>query len=266
MLAVVGYFHRNFAYRLQGPSNARSDDLRAFMKQQEGHCTLFATAATLIFRQLGIPARVVGGYLSTDRHPVTGEWVVRARDGHAWCEAWDAVAGGWRRIEATTSGGLPVGLPPPGKLRAWLEACSIGIRNVIDWARELNVLAWLAEAGAMTFMVIEDVLRTTPGKLAAAFLIAAGFALAWWRRRRIAPGAEDLLRIELEQSMKRLAAKRFPQRDQRRVAETWTEWLNRTVDATNQREAQELVDDYHHHRFTPHPDPTKIRAWISAAR
>src|SRR5690606_9212094 len=52
---------------------------------KEGHCELFATAAALLFRELGMPSRVVAGF----RVYPTGE-VLTARntDAHAWVEVW----------------------------------------------------------------------------------------------------------------------------------------------------------------------------------
>ena len=69
---------------------------------KRGYCIHFATAATLLLRMQGVPARFVTGYLITER-PVgnDGKIEVTGNDGHAWCEYLDQDAGLWRILEAT---------------------------------------------------------------------------------------------------------------------------------------------------------------------
>ena len=58
--------------------------LATFFATRKGDCQLFATAAAMMLRARGIPARYVAGYyLDTPR---TGENLVRAWDAHAWAE------------------------------------------------------------------------------------------------------------------------------------------------------------------------------------
>lgn len=65
-----------------------------------GYCVHFATAATVLLRAAGIPARYVTGYMVTTNAGETT--VVREEDAHAWAEYW--VRGiGWIVLEATPS-------------------------------------------------------------------------------------------------------------------------------------------------------------------
>lgn len=62
--AVQEYFVANIPYTLKpGATPKREDFINYFLtKNRKGYCAHFASAATLIFRQMGMPARYVEGY------------------------------------------------------------------------------------------------------------------------------------------------------------------------------------------------------------
>lgn len=62
--AVRQYFEENIPYTLKpGATPRRADFINYFLeKNKKGYCAHFASAATLIFREMGIPARYVEGY------------------------------------------------------------------------------------------------------------------------------------------------------------------------------------------------------------
>ena len=67
---------------------------------KEGVCRHYATAATLLYRALGIPARYTVGFM-TD--VTAGETTaVKGADAHAWVEVYEA-GFGWRYVEVTGS-------------------------------------------------------------------------------------------------------------------------------------------------------------------
>lgn len=79
---------------------AYSDFARWFLEESEtGYCVHFATAATVLLRAAGIPARYVTGYMTecTAGRTVT----VRADDAHAWVEYFEPLVGTWMILEAT---------------------------------------------------------------------------------------------------------------------------------------------------------------------
>ena len=80
-----------------------SDAVVSFLRDyKEGVCRHYASAATLMYRALGLPARYVIGY---SLETVKGEWVnVTADRAHAWVEVY--IKGfGWVTVEVTGSGG-----------------------------------------------------------------------------------------------------------------------------------------------------------------
>jgi transglutaminase-like putative cysteine protease len=68
-------------------------------RTKKGHCEYFATAATLLARTAGVPARYATGYAAIEYSALEGAWVIRTRHAHAWTRAW--VDGGWIDLDAT---------------------------------------------------------------------------------------------------------------------------------------------------------------------
>ena len=68
-------------------------------RTRAGHCEYFATAATLLARAAGVPARYATGFAAIEYSPLEGAWVVRTRHAHAWSRAW--VDGRWMDLDTT---------------------------------------------------------------------------------------------------------------------------------------------------------------------
>jgi len=69
------------------------------LRTRAGHCEYFATAATLLARAAGVPARYATGFAAIEYSPLEDAWVVRTRHAHAWSRAW--VDGHWQDLDAT---------------------------------------------------------------------------------------------------------------------------------------------------------------------
>ncbi|HOW65919.1 MAG TPA: transglutaminase domain-containing protein [Candidatus Paceibacterota bacterium] len=116
-------FQLEFSYELGAPSLSRLSPLEDFLfNQRSGHCERFASALALLLRMNGIPTRVILGYLPHGRNWISGWHDIRARDAHAWTEAWFPDRG-WVLFDGTPAATLS---EPP----AWL-----------DWLEELDS-AW----------------------------------------------------------------------------------------------------------------------------
>ncbi len=68
-----------------------------------GHCEYFASALAVMVRSLGLPARVVTGFVGGERNPITGQWVVRRMDAHSWVEV-GLPGRGWVLFDPTPQG------------------------------------------------------------------------------------------------------------------------------------------------------------------
>lgn len=104
IFAVSRFFATNFSYSLwqdQPPQNDTNTTplARFLLRTKSGHCEYFATATVLLLRELGIPARYAVGYYV---HEPSGHgYVVRLRDGHAWCLAWNGTKHSWENVDTT---------------------------------------------------------------------------------------------------------------------------------------------------------------------
>lgn len=82
-----------------------------------GHCEYFATAATLILRDAGIPTRYAVGFSVQELDLARKEAVLRGTHAHAWCRVWDADSGTWIDFDPTPPNWLAL---EPDR-RTWLQ-------------------------------------------------------------------------------------------------------------------------------------------------
>ncbi len=106
---VATYIQNAAAYNLAYDRNLDKEPnvALAFLgAYKEGVCRHFATAATLLYRALGIPARYTVGFMTDVTGGVTTP--VKGMDAHAWVEVYEE-GFGWRYVEVT---GFPAGDDP----------------------------------------------------------------------------------------------------------------------------------------------------------
>lgn len=92
-----------YVYTLSPPTLPQRDSIDAFwFDSRRGFCAHYAGAFVYAMRSVGIPARLVGGYLGGEVNPNGGYLVVRQFDAHGWAEVW--IAGeGWVRVDPTSA-------------------------------------------------------------------------------------------------------------------------------------------------------------------
>ncbi len=127
--AVKNYFQEEYPYTIKpGKTPGSEDFINYFLnKKKKGYCAHYASAAVLMFRYMGIPARYVEGY-AVDYYQVTmGELMPEANysyyhsgysaigdtavvevnvtdaDAHAWVEVYDKEKG-WYVVDVTPTG------------------------------------------------------------------------------------------------------------------------------------------------------------------
>ncbi|MCM1171734.1 MAG: transglutaminase-like domain-containing protein [Clostridium sp.] len=127
--AVINYYQENIPYTIRpGRTPDRKDFVNYFLTEnKKGYCAHYATAAVLMFRYMGIPARYVEGYAIDYVQMADGELVTGAEyadyydgyselgdtalirvsvtdaDAHAWVEVYTAEKG-WHVVDVTPSG------------------------------------------------------------------------------------------------------------------------------------------------------------------
>ena len=96
---------RNFTYDLKAGYGYGYQAMAKFLSARRGFCQHFAATMAMMGRELGIPSRVVVGFLQPER--VEGNsWVLTSDNVHAWPELYFAGVG-WVRFEPTPSVGAP---------------------------------------------------------------------------------------------------------------------------------------------------------------
>lgn len=129
-VAIERHLNRNFRYlaRAQEIGHAMSvDDF--LLRERRGHCEYFAAGQVALLNALGVPARIVGGFYGGTLNPLTGYFVVRREDAHAWVEAY--VRGRWTTFDPTPATMRP-GNTRTGLLRAYTAAISDSITYFWD--------------------------------------------------------------------------------------------------------------------------------------
>ena len=262
---IANYFARQFRYRADVKLRAKPDPLSDFMTRREGFCVHFASAAALMLRSRGIPARVVGGYVCGEWDAWLKRWVVREREAHAWTEAWDRDAGQWLVVEATPPDGRPEAYAEPGYLRHVLDLVMALWKRMIAALKTVNFLTVIAEWGALLFWAVGRLVWGFWGLL---LLVAGGIAAVWWRmraRRRLR-AREDRLRAALTEAMCRIARHAVPDRLRRREAECWDFWLARirpTLQPDAFAELHAQVEQYQQLRYRVRLDRAAAEAWLA---
>jgi hypothetical protein len=98
---TIEHLSTTCSYSLEVGAFRGPDPVAEFVfEKRRGYCEYFASAAALLLRLQGVPARYVVGFAVTPGNLEGDRYVVRESDAHAWAEAY--VAGrGWVEVEAT---------------------------------------------------------------------------------------------------------------------------------------------------------------------
>jgi protein-glutamine gamma-glutamyltransferase len=114
--AAVQAYLSKYTYTLQLPTRREKDPVAYFLfDRKAGHCEYFASSMAVLLREVGIPTRVVTGFRGGEWNDLTGNFIIRAKDAHAWVEVFfpglgwygfdptpgdsAAVVNGWTRMQ-----------------------------------------------------------------------------------------------------------------------------------------------------------------------
>lgn len=141
---VESYLRRTYPYTTELPQQESPDPVADFLfERKKGHCEYFASAMAVMLRTAGIPSRVATGFQSGAYNPVSGWWLVRARDAHSWVEAW-LPGRGWTTFDPTPPDPNP---PKPSifsRLQMYMDALQVFWQDWVlayDIDRQFSVVA-----------------------------------------------------------------------------------------------------------------------------
>ncbi|MBX3385425.1 MAG: DUF3488 domain-containing protein [Phycisphaeraceae bacterium] len=99
------YLRDGFDYTLDLPAPpGGKDPIVWFLREsRRGHCEYFASALATMLQSMGVPARLVTGYVAGEFNTLTNEYLVRESNAHAWVEVYVG-DGRWATYDATPVG------------------------------------------------------------------------------------------------------------------------------------------------------------------
>ncbi len=99
--AIERYLKEPLSYTLEMQSPRGREPIDFFLfERRKGHCEYFASAMTVLLREVGVPARNVNGFLGGEWNEYDDYIAVRAGDAHSWVEVYFSGAG-WVTFDPT---------------------------------------------------------------------------------------------------------------------------------------------------------------------
>lgn len=150
-----GFAYSTFRER---PVPAGDSALGDFLtRTRAGHCEYFATAATLLARAAGVPARYATGFAAIEYSALEDAWVVRTRHAHAWSRAW--VDGRWQDLDTTPPSW---GVEEANEAPAWQGLADLLRYAGFRWSQRSEFKigdSWYALLAALAVLLAWRVLR-----------------------------------------------------------------------------------------------------------
>jgi hypothetical protein len=103
-IKIEKYLRQNYTYSLSmsRPPEGISPIDDFLFNSKKGYCEHYATSMALMLRTVGIPSRVVTGFLGGEMNKYGRYLIVRQSNAHSWVEA--LIDGKWKRFDPTPPG------------------------------------------------------------------------------------------------------------------------------------------------------------------
>lgn len=236
-VAIQDHLSHNYQYSLDAPLAAQAHPLEEFLfVRKTGYCEHYATAMVMMLRSVGVPARLVTGFLATEWNEYGNYYVVRQQDAHAWVEV-HLPQSGWVMMDPTPADGdsLVETLPAWHRMQSMLDSARLrwnrffvqySAADQLAVVRDLqtggaSVRLWTLDSLAAFWRPLTAAFETgltylTGGDLASvgkfvALLLAGCIAAVWlvwarpwkWRRRSMGAAGDEQVIVQLYRRMLR---------------------------------------------------------------
>lgn len=206
-----------FTYTLKPPPlPAGADPVDFFLfESRSGYCEIYAASLGVLLRSVGIPSRVIGGFMGGEYDIINGSLIVRERDAHAWVEAY-IEPWGWITLDPTPEAPGSTATPSSDDEEFSSELSSTPLSRRIFRSRLYYVLSILSSIWNSLFLTLRSYFKSlvVPAIIALAFLF---FLLrrpilerlrGWhrWRAAHAHPIARLLRMIESRSGIRRQPA------------------------------------------------------------
>ena len=174
--AIQTYLLSNFGYDESIPAPPPGEDGVDYLlfHLKRGYCDYFAAAMAVMLRSVGVPSRVVVGYVA--RAPSNdGTYTVRENEAHAWVEAYFP-GYGWERFDPTPGGAHAIATPAPTAAPSTTPAASAATTpQPLPETLQPSSSAPAAAAHAGS-----NIAKTMLGVLGVLLALALLVRLLWW--------------------------------------------------------------------------------------
>lgn len=218
--------------------SGRDSALAQFLlEEKSGHCEYFATATTLLLRAAGEKARYVVGFSVQEKHPDTGEYLLRGTHAHAWCRVWNERSKRWVNVDTTPPSWVSVELGKTGWRRDFLDQLQRVRENFTLWRTQPENQAWV-----ISVMV----------GLGSGLLLWIGWRL-WRTRARVGVSDETLLRPLRANPLGEWEKDLIQKIGQRPRGMAYAAWLRRLEPEVDAGLVGEMISLHNRLRYDPAP-------------
>src|SRR5206468_13003982 len=105
------------------------------------HCEYFASSMAILLRSVGIPTRLVNGFLMGEYNPIGGDYIIRESDAHSWVEVYTP-GRGWMEFDPTPPDPNPRELDLAAQVSQYFDAMEVYWNSYIliyDYSSQLQL-------------------------------------------------------------------------------------------------------------------------------
>ena len=149
--SVQSYLEKNYQYTTTNLPLDSNDPVANFLfNKKVGHCEYFATSMVILLRYVGIPARIVNGFLEGEFNEIGKFYIVRQSDAHSWVEVYFG-NGLWMNFDPS-----PRAVASAGSSKWWKLINPRKIMESISFFWDRYILIFSAQDQINVLMVVRD--------------------------------------------------------------------------------------------------------------
>jgi transglutaminase-like putative cysteine protease len=154
---VESHLKREYAYSLDLSWDPGESPLSTFLFEvRAGHCEYFASSMAIMLRSVGIPTRIVNGFLAGEYNSIGRSYIIRQSDAHSWVEVY--IPGrGWIDFDPTP--------PDPNRQEMSLTRLIAHYFDAADLFWNSYVLTYDTDSQFQLFRSAQDMAQTLQQRL-----------------------------------------------------------------------------------------------------
>ncbi len=283
---ISNFFTEDFQYSLELPqSEGDMAPISNFLLQhRSGHCEYFASATSLLLREAGIPTRYAVGYSVHEYNALEQQYIVRARDAHAWVLAY--VNGSWVTVDTTPGGGISQSTDLTSGQRTLPEQSTSPSLQENITSLQKNISSVLSSLISQSSNDLGSILLLAGGiVLIVAIAVLPLLVLVWklvrkfhhQRSQGASPSSSPLSSKAAEPDFYMIERRLEGWGLKRKSSEPLIQWISRlekTLPTAQMNQLRQIIDLHHRARFDPIGISledramfnTLIRSWLDEYR